>query len=452
MYDLVLKNGLVIDPSNKIMSKLNVGIKNGKISAVTKDSINGSEELDCSNLIVSPGFVDIHIHEDPYECEKDEFALCISECMLRMGVTTVIGGNCGIGPQNTIDYLKGVARKGYPVNIGLMSAHGSLRDNFGSFDKYKDVDSDTVNKMCQQLEKQQQYGSFGLSLGLRYIPGLNRHELVPLCKIVKKYDGIVAAHVRDDAQDVIPAIIELIELSKETGVKIQISHIGSMAAYGQMEEVYRMIDHYAASGMDIGVDCYPYDAFCTAIGSTTFDGGFLERYNIDYSAIQITQGAYKGQRLTESTFHEIRSSHPEYLAVAYVMKEDEVDLALSHPRTILASDGILNEGHGHPRAAGTFPRLINVYVKQKKVISLYDAISKMTYLPAQRFGLGKGTLSTGHNADIVVFDLDKIRDKATFDSPLESPDGIKYVIINGRMALLDGRIINNKLGRPVKSR
>lgn len=449
MLDIVLKGGLVVDPANRIMSKLNIGIKDKQIAVVTTKQIVGKKQFDCNDLIIAPGFVDIHIHEDAYDSKNQRFNLYISKCMLRMGVTSMVGGNCGIGPLDSIYYLKEVDRLGYPVNIGLLTAHGSLRKKLGQFDKYKGVDDDTISGMCDILDKELEQGSLGLSFGIRYIPGLNNKEMLSLCKVVKKHDKIVAAHVRNDAAGVIEAIIELINIGKETGVKLQISHIGSMAAFGQMEDVYRMIDHWVANGMDIGIDCYPYNAFCTAIGSTTFDKGFLERYNIDYYSIEMTQGKYKGQRLNNKTFEEIRENKPDYLAIAHVMKEEEIDMALTHPRTILASDGMLNDGYGHPRAAGSFPRFIREFVVNKKIIGLHDAVEKMTILPATRFGLNKGSLSIGADADIVVFDLKTIRDQATFTEPLKGPEGIKYVFVQGKLAVVGQDIINGRLGRPI---
>ena len=156
--------------------------------------------------------------------------------MLKMGVTSVIGGNCGIGPENLTNYLDEVEKRGYPINIGLLSAHGSLRDSIGTFNKYKSVDSTVIDKMSEQLEEELKKGSMGLSLGIRYIPGVNREEMFALSKIVKKYEGVVAAHVRDDCEGVFDAIMELIRMGIDTGVKLQISHIGSMAAFGQMEK------------------------------------------------------------------------------------------------------------------------------------------------------------------------------------------------------------------------
>ncbi|WP_286680311.1 amidohydrolase family protein [Tepidanaerobacter sp. EBM-49] len=451
MFDYALLNGYVVDPKNKIASKLNIGIKDGKIAALTIDEIEGENNIDCSDLTISPGFVDIHMHEDSYDEKKKDFSFDIADCMLKMGVTSAVGGNCGSGPKHPEKYLNEADRLGYPINIGLLSAHGNLRSDFGNFDKYKGVGKDVIYKMSERLEFELESGTLGLSFGIRYIPGVSSDEMAALSQTVKKYDRIVAAHIRDDADKVAPSIMELINIAKDTGIKVQVSHIGSMAAYGQMEQALQIIDYHSGTGINIGIDCYPYNAFCTSIGSTTFDDGFLERYGIDYSALEITQGEYKGQRLNEASFKKERENHPDYLVVAHVMRDSEVDKALSHPKTIVASDGILNNGNGHPRAAGTFPRFIREYVINKKLVSLNEAIAKMTYIPAERFGIDKGTLSIGADADITVFDIEKIRDTATFENPTLPPDGIDYVLIGGRMALAQGKIINRRLGCAIRA-
>lgn len=450
MFDIVLNNGMLIDPKNSIMSYINIGIQNGKISSLSTEKLEGIKEYDCEGKIISPGFVDMHMHEDPLNVTNEGFDICIAESMLKMGVTTVIGGNCGTGPLNPLNYLAVVERIGYPVNIGLLSSHENLRNNFGSFNKYNNIDSDTIHNMAILLDEELKGGTLGFSFGIRYIPGLSKNEMIELCRVVKKYDCITAAHVRDDAAQVIKSILELIKVGEETGSKIQVSHIGSMAAYGQMEEVCGLIDSYVANGLDIGMDCYPYSAFCTSIGSTTFDQGFLERYQAGYDSLELTQSELMGKSLDAHLFETVRNNHPDYLVVAHVMKESEVEMALCHPRTILASDGILNNGNGHPRAAGTFPRFIREYVINKKSISLFEAINKMTCLPAKRMNISKGALSIGDDADIVVFDINTICDNSTFKEPVKNPSGINYVFIRGNLALKDGVIYNSTLGKPVR--
>lgn len=452
MFDLVLKNGFVIDPANSVMSKLNIGITDGRIAAIEIKDLVGREELDCTGLIVAPGFIDMHMHEDPINETGKDFDHCISECMLRMGVTTAIGGNCGLGPADPLKYLELADKRGYPVNIGLLSSHDNLRRNFGSFDKYSGIEATTIIEMREQLKKEIEGGTLGLSFGVRYIPGLDSSELRVLCSAAADSDKTITAHVRDDAGHVIESIEELTDIAKEIGARLQISHIGSMAAYGQMEKVLSLIDQLNIEGVDVGLDCYPYSAFATLIGSTTFDDGFLERYNTDYSSLEISQGEFKGKTLDQKTFDKIRNQNPEYLMIAHVMREDEVDIALRHPRTAIASDGMLNQGFGHPRAAGSFSRILGLYVRDKKIIGLFDAIRKMTELPSKRIGINKGHLTLGADADITIFDFERITDTATFENPLSHPKGIKYVIIMGQIALVDGDIIKKNLGRSVRSK
>ncbi|MPM99200.1 N-acyl-D-glutamate deacylase [bioreactor metagenome] len=164
----------------------------------------------------------------------------------------------------------------------------------------------------------------------------------------------------------------------------------------------------------------------------------------------MTGGKYQGQRCNEEIFNEVRSKTPNILAVAHVMREKEVDAALVHPRVVLASDGILVDGSGHPRAAGTFPRFIHTYVKQKKLLSLYEAVAKMTAQPAKRVNINKGHLSVGADADITIFDFEAIKDMADFNKPLSSPQGIQWVLIGGEVAVQDGVINSNRLGSSIR--
>lgn len=446
----VINQGILVDPKNRIFSKLNIAIENGKISNISKYELIGDKVIDAAGLIIAPGFIDLHMHEDDYDPEKDAFKLDIFNCMLRMGVTTAIGGNCGIGPDEPDVYLDAVDRLGVPVNVGLLVPHGSLREKVGETDRYKKIGLDNIKKMRALTEKYLATGCGGISFGIRYIPGITEEELELICGAAHKEQKLVAAHIRDDAQNVIPAAVEFIEAGIKMEVPLQLSHIGSMGAFGQMGELLTLMDEYYLKGTDIAADCYPYNAFSTKLGATTYDEGFTKRYPGGYSNIEIAQGQYKGQRLTEELFRKLRKEEPELLTVAHVMKEKEVDLAMSHPNVIIASDGLLNCSQGHPRASGTFPRFINEYVKDKKLLNLYQALEKITYLPAQRIGIDKGSLDLGCDADLVIFDYEEIRDKATFAEPTLPPEGIRYVFLKGEIAVKDNKIINNNLGKSVR--
>ena len=264
-------------------------------------------------------------------------------------------------------------------------------------------------------------------------------------------DGkVIAAHIRDDAAQVVPAARELLEAGRVLGVSAQVSHIGSMGGFGQMRELLRLVDGYRIGGLNASCDCYPYTAFSTMIGSTTYDDGWRERYGCGYDAVEICEGKYRGQRCTEEIFNEVRRDNPECLTVCYVMAENDIDMAMAHPNVMLASDGIMNHGQGHPRAAGAFPRLFAEYVRTGK-LPLYEAVRMATIMPAEKLGLkSKGRLTPGADADVIVFAPEKIADRATFMEPTLPPVGIDGVWIGGRLAAKDCRIVNGSLGRSVR--
>lgn len=454
MFDVVINNGFIIDPFNKVNSKRNIGILNGKIASISKEHLSGKKEINAQGLIVTPGFIDMHIHEDPYNSKEDSFAFCISNSMLNMGVTTAIAGNCGIGPENPIEYLDAVDRNGFPINLAMYVPHESLRNAFGNFEKYEPVEKEVTEKMARLLQQQLDQGCIGLSMGIEYIPGINDYEAIELMKVTAMSNKPVAVHQRADAKRAISSVVELINYSKSTGAALQISHVSSMCSFGQMEETLSIIDEYRKQGGDIGFDSYPYYAFCTFIGSTCFDEGFLEKYDLDdasYSRLLMASGELAGKRCTKDIFNEQRKKDPKALVIAYLLGEKEVDMAITHSGSIIVSDGLYNNGQGHPRGSGTFPRFINEYVNNKKLLTLEAAIEKITYLPSKRTGLSsKGTLSIGADADVTIFDLNKIKDGSTYLEPVKKPFGIEYVIIGGEIALKHGNIVNSKLGKSIR--
>ena len=261
---------------------------------------------------------------------------------------------------------------------------------------------------------------------------------------------LTACHLRDDAAAVFAAMDEFLDAAKKCGVPAQVSHIGSMAGFGQMEQALAMVDARRAAGQDVMCDCYPYSAFSTGLGSATYDDGWLERYGCGYDVLELCEGPYKGQRCTEAIFRSQRAAFPSCRTVCHVMQPEEIARALTHPAVMLASDATLHLGQGHPRAAGTFPRLIAEYVRPGRM-SLYDAIAKMTAIPAKRFGLaGKGALAVGADADVVIFDPDRIQDQASFTDPIRPPEGIDMVLIGGDLAAKGGSIVAPSLGRAVR--
>ncbi|MDO4218703.1 MAG: amidohydrolase family protein [Synergistaceae bacterium] len=445
-----IKNGQLIDPKNKINSRLNLLLEDGRVADITRDdAANADIVIDATGLIVTPGFIDIHMHEDPLN-DDGTLAVSITRSMLAMGVTTALGGNCGLNVADPVTYLDNIDRYGAPVNMALLAGQGWLREKVSKADKYSTISRDEIAKEAKEAKRALDGGCMGLSYGMRYVPGLTEEEYEATATLCCRTDRLVAAHVRDDAAGIFTAGEEFISVARRLDLNTEFSHIGSMAGFGQMEEFLRYIDETRARGMNLHCDCYPYYAFSTHIGSTTYDPGFLERYNTDYSVVEMCEGKYKGQRCTEEIYNYYRKYEPNAITVCHVMRQEDVDMALAHPGVMLGSDGLINKGQGHPRASGAFPRLIAEFVK-KGVLSLYDAIAKMTSMPAEKLCLpNKGHLGRGAEADVTIFNLQTIKDNATFASPMTSPDGIEYVIIGGRLALKNGKIVNETLGRAVR--
>lgn len=446
----LIRNGTVIDPSQRIHSRLDLLLEDGKVAGLTSQPVEAGHVIDAEGKIVCPGFIDIHMHEDPWDPQEDRLQPDIMNAMLRMGVTTAVGGNCGINTTLPSRYLDLMDRDGGPVNMGLLAGHGFLRELAGHRDKYTPVTDGELEEIRRLVRQQLEAGCLGVSFGISYSPGLTRREMLAAAEGCREGRKLIAAHVRNDAEYVFDAVRELVDVGRALDIPVENSHVGSMGGFGQMERLLAMLDEYRANGLDLTSDCYPYYAFSTRIGETTYDDGFLERYRCDYRVIDICEGPYKGQRCTPEIFRELRETAPRTLTVCHVMRSEDVDAALLHPAVMVASDGLLDSGQGHPRAAGTFPRFLRNYALAGR-LTMDEAIRKITWMPARKLGLkNKGTLRPGADADVTVFDPAVLRDGATFDAPTAPPAGITAVLIGGETALSDGTVVRSDLGRSVR--
>jgi len=444
----LIRGGRVIDPANGVDSMLNLLVEDGKIAWAGTEEPRADTVIDATGKIVTPGFIDIHMHEDPVE--NGALQQCIFPMMLRQGVTTAVGGNCGINVYDPGDYLDLVDREGAAVNVAMFAGHEYFRKAAGAEDIYALATEAQKQQMERHVASALERGCVGVSFGLRYVPGANKDEFFRAAKCCRDSKKLIASHLRDDADGVFAAIDEFCEAGVEYGLPVQISHIGSMGGFGQMEAVLQKLDGYRLNGLDIAMDCYPYFAFSTRIGTPTYDPGWLDRYHADYDVLEFCEGKYKGQRATKETFHEIRRDFPECITVCHVMKEGDIRSAFRHPGVMLGSDGLMNKGQGHPRAAGSFPRFLAEFVKTG-TIPLYRAVEKMTAIPARRLRLEtKGRLNAGADADITIFDLDTIKDGATFENPALPPQGIEYVFLAGEMVLKKGEILSDRRGKAVR--
>ncbi len=450
MMDLLIKSVEIIDPVNGRFYG-NIGIKGHKIEFVSEQNIEAKKIFEASGLIAAPGFIDIHMHES--EVTGETANLEMFEHMARMGVTTAVGGNCGLNTckKSATSYFDLLENSGIPINYVGFSGYGYSREQQGHElnrpISYKEF-TDLVPLIRNDLEK----GACGVSLGLEYVPGISTEEIIWLGKLVKEYPGkMISAHYRYDSDRSLEALAELIILSRETGVPLQISHIGSCNAFGQMDSALDMFDAALKAGVDISADVYPYNAFSTMIGSAVFDEGCFERLRISYNSLLVTEGKYRGHKCTEEIFLELRSQAPDTLLVAFVMDENEIITALKHPGIMIASDGFLRSGQGHPRASGAFPRAIGKYVREEKHLDLVEAVNKMTLLPARRLGLTqKGRIAAGYDADLVLFNYDTISDRSSYEKPAVPPEGIDHVLVSGNPVVSNSKYIGGDNGTVIR--
>ena len=341
----LIQNGTLIDPAAGVHAHLNLLLEDGRVAAVTTGTPEADHVIDASGRIVCPGFLDIHMHEDPVLPDGTLYRdpeKAIFRCMLRMGVTTAIAGNCGENQYHPADYLDIVDRDGAAVNVAMLAGHGWFRQQAGATDKYAPATQAQVETMTAAIAESLQRGCIGVSYGIRYVPGMDAAELRSTAMPCAVSGKLVAAHIRDDAEAVFGATREFIDATALLGVPLEISHIGSMAGFGQMERFLTLVDTYRASGVNVKCDCYPYDAFSTGIGETTYDPGWLERYNCGYDVVELAEGKYKGQRCTKETFEEMRRDFPACTTICYVMQQEDVDLAFRHPGVMIGSDGTLS--------------------------------------------------------------------------------------------------------------
>ncbi len=438
-FDLVINDGTVVEPASETVTVANVGIKDGKIGAITRGNLEGKQIIDAGGQIVSPGFVDIHSHVDNYAYG--------GRCYALQGITTTIGGNCGLSPVAPADFFCRMKKQGFPINQGQLVGHSfTLRNEVGVKDNYTPADQKQVSQMADLAEERLAQGGLGISFGLEYAPGSSYRELLALCRVAARYGKPVAIHTRSDSWEGLKAIQEALQLARETGAALQIAHLVYMVGMGMMTEALHLIEEARRQGLDVTADSGLYSAFATFIGSAVFDPGCLEKWGRDYSDLYISTGPHAHEQCTEELFTRLRQEEPDTVVVAFVGQESEVAEALLKPFVMVSTDGCVGSprpGTGHPQDSGTFPRFFRLLVRESGLLTLLQAVSKCTWQPAQRMGLKhKGTLKIGSDADVVVFDLNKIQDNSNYPGlgqPDTPPSGISHVIVNGVPVVEAGR-------------
>lgn len=448
-YDVAIKNGTIIDPKRLRSTIGNVGILDGKISAITREDIQGNIELDIMGKIICPGIIDIHAHvEGNLECAK---------VMAAMGVTTVYSGNCGMSPENLKEFYNKYEH--FLINQVEQIGHTTLREQVGVTDRYKLSNDEEIEKMKIMLEEAFKLGVNGLSFGLEYVPGSSQKEVLELSKVAAKYGKLISIHTRSDCYGGLSTLRDAINITRKTGSAVNISHLVYQFGMGMATEALHMIEEAFKEGLDISVDSGLYSGFATAIGSAVFDEGCIEKWGCDYNSLIAGTGKYRGQRLTKKMYEELRRYYPEDTGIGMVGREHEVFEILEKPYMMVSSDAgtMYHKGvPGHPQDAGTYPKFFKTIVREQNRISLIDAIRRCTYMPARRLGLkNKGIIDIGADADLLVFDAEVIKDKAEypcFGATDTRPEGIEYVFVNGIMTVKGKEVLNVKAGKTIKDK
>jgi N-acyl-D-aspartate/D-glutamate deacylase len=442
-YDVVILGGRVIDPATATDRVGDVGVRDGKIVTTRGRGLHGAVEIDARGRVVAPGFVDILSNTHP---EGDRYKV-------MDGVTTVLSTHGG--PVEIAKWYGDQAARVPRVNYGTVVGHGALRAAVGAADRNLPATPEQVRRMAELAERAHREGAIGLGFGIEYVPGTSGEEVTELAAVAARHRTSLHAHIRlPHLFDPFQGINELVAASAATGCRVQVVHIGSMAIQ-RVNESLALIDRARERGIDIAADIYPYDAWMGPIKSALFDPGWQQKYSLDYKDLVWVA---TGETITAETFPKFREMGG---AVAcHQIREEDIEAALRHPAVSVASDGFIGEFVvSHPRGAGTFSRVLGRYVRERRVLSLMEALRKMTVQPAQRLEPGapalrrKGRLQPGMDADITIFDPATVIDRATFQIPKQYSAGITAVLVNGTPVVREGRLLveAHGPGRPIRS-
>ncbi len=484
--DIAIVNGTVVDGTGAPGIRADVGIADDRIVAVGELTEAAGTTIDATGRIVAPGFIDAHAHSD--------FALLrdpLNSEKVMQGVTTNIIGNCALSPAPVVDAVRlffeellqhvfGTVNirwthfdelldvyesEGVAPNLKSLAGQGTIRMAVMGMET-RPADAGEMQAMQQHLRAAMEAGALGVSTGLMYPPGsfARTEELIELTKVVADYDGMYATHMRNEDDQLLESLEEAIRIGEEAGVPVQISHHKAIGKpnWGRVGESLARLDAAREAGLDIEADVYPYTAFSTILGpllpeverfpdtpvlivGARFDKSLVGRYAHDV--------AYeRGQTLLECATDINESEGGAVTVVGFGMCQEDVDSVLRHPHTMVGSDGIESDvGEPHPRVYGTFARVLGEYVRERGVVSLEQAIHKMTGQSAAKFRLSdRGSIAVGRFADIVVFDPETIADVATYEKPRQHPVGIDHVLINGRVAVEGGAQRDVRPGRVLR--
>ena len=500
-YDLVIRNGTVIDGTGAAAITADIAITGGRIVRVSRapiDATRARRTIDAKGLVVAPGFIDLHTHLEPLLQMPD------AQSHVRQGVTLALGGPDGGGPWPFGAYLDSASRAQLGMNVAFLAGHNTIRRTvMGTANRAPTAGE--LAKMQAMVAQAMGEGAFGLSTGLRYIPGFYSKidEVIALSKVAGDSGGIYTSHLREEGLGLIEGVAEALEIGRQARIPVVLTHhkaIGQQM-WGKSVVTLAMVDSARRAGTDVMLDQYPYDASYTGLdvlvppwalagGDTALkrrladpvlkdsitrgvvDFLLNDRGGGDLKRVQFSRVAWdptlNGKTLYDWAVRRgiaptLQDAAPLVLEgvlnggagmVYHVMDEGDVRRIMAHPMTMIASDGRLTrpgDGVPHPRNYGTFPRVLGRYVRDEHVLRLEQAVHKMTMMPAARLGLkDRGCLRVGCVADVTIFDPGAVRDVGTFEDPHHYAEGIPYVIVNGVPVVDGGRFTDARPGTVVR--
>jgi N-acyl-D-amino-acid deacylase len=441
MLDYLVTNARIIDPGSGRDFKGNLGIAGGKITGLYSPGEAAKEkavrELDAEGGLLVPGFIDVHAHSD-----ND---IPCAEKLLAMGVTTVLSGNCGMGPVDFETFFGEFEASGYPVNQAEMTGLSALREEAGQGDVYGSASKDQIERMKQLAKSALGRGAWGISFGIEYTPGASEKELEEMALIASNADRLISVHIGSRYPGDTDSLVSILELGMKFGIRLIISHLVYMFTGEPLGRAMEIIDNYRAKGADVWVDSGMYTAYATGAGSAVFD----EKYIIGdggfrFDRFRAATGKYAGQFLDVEKYLEIRRDFPGDSLIYDPGRPEDVFTAYSLKDVMVSTDCIGNPpGQGHPQGAATYPLFFRVMVKERKQFSLEEALRRCTLIPARAMGCaGKGRVTPGADADLVVLDWERLRERAGFPgsgNPDAPPEGVKYVFVNGALSIENGK-------------
>lgn len=500
-YDVIVRNGTVLDGTGAAGVRADVAIVGARIVRVSTtplDPADATRVIDATGLIVAPGFIDLHTHLDPL------LQLPGAESHVRQGVTLALGGPDGGGPWPFGAYLDTADRAGLGMNVAFLTGHNTIRKEVMGTENRAPTAAELA-RMRGMVATAMSEGAFGLSTGLRYVPGYysNVEEVIALSEEAAKRGGIYTSHLREEGVGLLDGVAEALEIGRRAKIPVVLTHHKAIGrqAWGKSVITLGMVDSARKAGTDVMIDQYPFTASFTGLDVLVppwaLSGGrealrkrldtpalkdsitrgiidliMNDRGGGDISRVQLSIVAWdkslQGKTLADWAARRNLTPTPENAVglilegvlnggagvVYHVIDEADVKRIMAHPMTMIASDGrltALGEGVPHPRNYGTFPRVLGRYVRDEHVLTLAQAVNKMTGMPAARLNLrDRGCLRAGCVADVTIFDAGTVKDVGTFTDPHHYPDGIPWVLVNGEPVVANGVFTAARPGRVVR--